>query len=79
MCNGIRYHVKLSAETYKEIKKMTALTDARSISNAIETAVAEIYDEYFPKIESAWKNFKIFIKNSVQKNFSLKNSHNYFK
>lgn len=53
MCNGIRYHVKLSAETYKEIKKMTALTDARSISNAIETAVAEIYDEYFPKIESA--------------------------
>lgn len=53
MCNGLRYHIKLSAETYKNVKTLTALTNAKSISDAIEQAIAETYEEIFPKIESA--------------------------
>lgn len=53
MCNGIRYHVKLSAETYKNIKTLAVLTESKSMSDAIEESVAEIFDEFFPKIKSA--------------------------
>ncbi|MBR3868302.1 MAG: hypothetical protein IKM66_03225 [Clostridia bacterium] len=53
MPNKLRYHVKLSAETNSKIQTLAALTDSKSISIAIETAISEIYDEYFPKIESA--------------------------
>ncbi len=53
MCNGIRYHVKLSAETYKNIKLLTALSDSKSISDAIEAAVADIYEKCIDEMMSA--------------------------
>lgn len=53
MCNGIRYHVKLSAETYKNIKVLTALSESKSISDAIEAAVADIYEKCIQEMMSA--------------------------